>query len=425
MTGALKRAYDDGAMEDTLDPVVLAARQVALDAARIANPALADRKRARMRVSPLAFLRGAAPLFYEILAARPALATGPDGQGWLTGDLHVENFGVYRPGALLTADGSDGDEAEPEAQRAVFDLNDFDDATIGPVRLDALRLATSLLLGSRDLGESGETRIALGRALLESHSAALAGSTDEPVEPACVQALLQRVRSRSRKALLDARTVVGPAGRRFQRGPRYADLSMSLLRGVALAFPRYIASLPAEARPPASTLEVVDAAYRVAGTGSLGCVRVAVLTRGKGGADGGFIFDLKEQGAPSANALFDGPALGSAARVRTAAQLMARNPPRMLGETELEHLPCLGRRLAPQEDHLDWAHVHQNDLEPLARRLGWLAGRAHHRSLTAPLGAPWTALERATLLDRAVTLAGLHEAVYLAYCAKLPPVAPT
>src|SRR5437016_1082570 len=83
---------------DPLDPVRLAHRQLELDRERTARfPDLFARKLLRMSASPLGFLRGAAPLFYEILAARPELANGPGGEGWVVGDAHLENFGAYRP----------------------------------------------------------------------------------------------------------------------------------------------------------------------------------------------------------------------------------------------------------------------------------------------------------------------------------------
>ena len=398
-------------MIDPQDPASLAARQRYLDGTRLRLVGLAERKRARMSASPLAFLRGSARLFYEIIAARPELGAGPEATGWIAGDLHVENFGAYRPAAAVPGD----DDAE--AARAVFDLNDFDDATIGPCRLDVLRLCTSLLLGTRDLALPGTTRTELGLALIEAHAAAIAGSVDAPEQPACVQALLDRVRSRTRKLLLDDRTLSAPDGRRFARGPRYQDVSMSLWREIPLAFSRYVASIEPRERAHAEVYEVVDAAFRIAGTGSLGCLRLAVLTRGKGGVDGGFIFDVKEQGEPSASVLFAPPALGPAARVRSAALALVSHPPRMLGETELDGVPCLGRRLAPQEDRLDWSAIHKSELAPLSRHLGWLTGRAHRRALTAPLAAPFSATEQAALLGRAITLAGLHEAAYLSYCA--------
>ncbi len=48
-----------------------------------------------MSASPLAFLRGSAPLFYEMLAADPDLASGPAGEGVIQGDAHLENFGAF------------------------------------------------------------------------------------------------------------------------------------------------------------------------------------------------------------------------------------------------------------------------------------------------------------------------------------------
>src|SRR5689334_6407319 len=106
------------------------------------RPELLARKRARVAASPLAFLRGSAPFFYELLARHPELARGPDGDGWIVGDAHPENFGAYRP---------DPHGWRGERPRAVFDLNDFDEATPGaPVRLDLLRFLTGALLAARE-----------------------------------------------------------------------------------------------------------------------------------------------------------------------------------------------------------------------------------------------------------------------------------
>ena len=46
----------------------------------------------------------------------------------------------------------------------------------------------------------------------------------------------------------------------------------------------------------------MDLAFRVAGAGSLGTTRVAVLAQAKG-ADGGWLFDMKEEGIPAATVL--------------------------------------------------------------------------------------------------------------------------
>jgi hypothetical protein len=74
------------------------------------------------------------------------------------------------------------------------------------------------------------------------------------------------------------------------------------------------------------------------------------------------------------------------------------------------------RRLSPQEDKLDLARLRAIDLEPLARHLGALLGAAHRRGATRAPKRPWSDKDRGRLLSRAIALAGLHEAMYLAYC---------
>src|SRR5215475_11676347 len=81
-----------------LRPFELARWQLDRDQDRMRRMAvLLSRKQSKMSVSPFAFLRGSAPLFYRVLANAPRLAHGPDEDGMLCGDLHLENFGVYRP----------------------------------------------------------------------------------------------------------------------------------------------------------------------------------------------------------------------------------------------------------------------------------------------------------------------------------------
>lgn len=128
-----------------IDPFSLAARQIERDGASISDKATLERKRRKLSGSSHGFLRGSAILFYEVLAQRPELAEGPAGEGWIVGDMHMENIGAYR---------TDDDDV-------VFDLNDFDDALHGPWQLDVLRLTTSVLLASRAFEASGSTAVAL------------------------------------------------------------------------------------------------------------------------------------------------------------------------------------------------------------------------------------------------------------------------
>src|SRR5205807_1817456 len=104
-------------------------------------------------------------------AASPELARGPAGEGWITGDLHLENFGAYRPQSFVDEDRARGKGAKKKRAKeivATFNLNDFDDAIVGPWRFDVMRLIVSLILGARELQVRGARSIEMCEALLDA-----------------------------------------------------------------------------------------------------------------------------------------------------------------------------------------------------------------------------------------------------------------
>ena len=407
-------------------PGALADRQLLLDRERTKRfPELFVRKLQRMSTSPLAYLRGAAPLFFEILTAHPEFAEGPAGEGWIVGDMHLENFGAYRPDPLGAAD-----DASPKdsAKKVRFDLNDFDDAIVGPWRLDVLRLATSLLLGGRELGANGLVALSLCDLMLDAWARSAFDGAPLPTElPAPIATLTEQVRARSKTALLDARTTVTAGKRHFVRGPRYADLPADVVAAVPEAFGAYVTALPDEDRPHKGSLDIVDCALRIAGTGSLGGLRIAVLVKGKGGPDGGWVFDMKEQGDPSASVIVGAPTLVPADRVTTSFRACVERPPRMLGSTSIvmnaEKLSMFVRKLSPQEDKLNLRRLKGTDLPSLATYLGALLGSAHARAATK-VPKRWAAADLATIREHAIALAGLHEAIYLNLCERMRSLLP-
>jgi uncharacterized protein (DUF2252 family) len=392
-----------------MDPARLAKRQLQIDRQRTKRfPHLFDYKMKRMSNSPLAFLRGAAPLFYEIMRAGDELAAGPRGDGWIIGDAHLENFGAFRPAW----------SAVPAAARkpATFNLNDFDDAVKGPWRWDVLRLATSIILAGRELGVSGTEVLSLCERLIRSHVESAFEGAPLPPTPRAIAALVDQVAARSKKELLDARTSVQGGRRRFLRGPRYQDLPPAIAAQVPRALETYAARLAPSERPARGQLAIADAAFRIAGTGSLGALRIAVLTQGKGGVDGGWVFDLKEQLRKTSAPVTQRLRLAPAERVETACRACLVQPPRMLATTELGELSMLVRRLAPQEDKLSFGELQRADLPPLASYLGALLGRAHSLGSHGATRPSWSQTEQAEMLERSVACAGLHEAIYLELC---------
>jgi uncharacterized protein (DUF2252 family) len=274
---------------------------------------------------------------------------------------------------------------------------------------------TSLILAGRELGVSGTETLELADNLAVSYVATAFEGVPIPPPPLPVATLVERATLRSKKELLDARTTLQNGERRFLRGERYRTLPDDITTQVEQSLETYAAELDSP-RPTHTQLAVIDAAQRIAGNGSLGALRIAVLTRGKGGPDGGWVFDMKEEFAPSAYPVPRPEDLPSAERVARAYRACLEHPPRMLGTTSIGTIDLLVRRLTPQEDKLNLSQLKTDTLKPLAGYLGALLATAHVRGAERAARTAWTSSDRFELLERAVALAGLYEATYLELC---------
>jgi uncharacterized protein (DUF2252 family) len=106
------------------------------------EPDLVPVRHGRMMVSPFTFYRGAAKIMAADLSRTPVAALTAQ----LCGDAHLSNFGVF---------------ASPE-RRLVFDLNDFDETLPGPFEYDVKRMAASFAIAARNNGFSvADTRAAV------------------------------------------------------------------------------------------------------------------------------------------------------------------------------------------------------------------------------------------------------------------------
>lgn len=386
-----------------IDALDLGRRAFARDEKRMAHaPHLLAIKAKKCGVSPFAFLRGHAPLFYSILEEAPDLEDGPSGSGYIVGDAHLENFGAYRVRRART---------KKRSKPVAFDVNDFDDGCRGPHRYDVLRLATSLLLAARVYGETSAQTLDLLARLLDGYGAGAFGGR-EPRPPAIVRQLVAKVEARTSHAFLQERTRGTKARRRFVLGERYFALDPAVVAALPGALARYSAALAEPERLDPTEIELVDAAFRVAGNGSLGCLRIAALVRGR---DDGWLFDLKEEDPkPSPHRLTKVRVRDPVARVLAAFVASVAEPPSRLGRTELLGKQLLVRRLTPQEDKLDVAELGRDAFVSLVPYLGALLGKAHARAADDP-GKPHRRVDQDDLADRAIVVAGIHETACLAY----------
>ena len=102
------------------------------------QPQLVPLRMARMSASPFAFLRGAAAVMAWDLSHTPVTGI----QVMIDGDAHVNNFGLY---------------GTPQGD-VIIDVNDFDEATLGPWEWDPKRLVASVIVAASENGMSRRER---------------------------------------------------------------------------------------------------------------------------------------------------------------------------------------------------------------------------------------------------------------------------
>jgi len=295
-------------------------------------------KHKAMRTSAFTFLRGTCHLFYEDLPRAPLLRSAP--RVWVCGDLHLENFGSYK-----------GDN-----RLVYFDLNDFDEAVLAPCTWDLVRALTSILVAAASMGLGKARARNLSRLFLEAYVAAIRDGKARWVERetarGMVGKLLNSLQRRKRKTFLDGRTERTKKGRKIHLdGKRALPVSASERKRIK----KFMRAFAAR-QPDPGFFRVLDVARRIAGTGSLGVERYALLVAGKGSPDGNYLLDLK-QALPSALA----PRLkwkqpewqNEAQRVATLQRRLQAVPMAFLGPVVFDGTPFVLRGLQPVEDRVN------------------------------------------------------------------------
>ena len=364
-----------------------------------------------IRRDPFLFLRGTCHLFYERLPRDPLLRGAP--AAWLCGDLHLQNMGSYK-----------GDN-----RLVYYDINDFDEAALGPCTWDLVRLLASILVGAKSLNVSRREALELCGACADAYGAALHGGKARWIETETAQGmirdLLDGLAARTRRRLLDSRTASRGGRRRLRTDSGKALPASEAQRACVAAFMEKFAA----SQPEPRFFRLLDVARRIAGTGSLGVERYVLLVEGKGSPDRNYLLDLK-QAQPSSLV----PPLrqrqprwaNEAERVTQVQRRMQAVSQAFLRAVVLEGKPCVLRGLQPSEDRVDLGRWHgkfghlRHTLGTMGALLAWDQLRATGRQGSAIADALMAFGAKANLrkgmLELAVQCAARVEADWKDYC---------
>jgi uncharacterized protein (DUF2252 family) len=350
-----------------------------------ADPAAFQVKFRKMAASAFAFYRGTACLFYADATAGATASdqqgshhTGPfldeqTGRVWIHGDLHAENFGTY-----MDANG-----------RLTFNVNDFDEAFVGPFTWDLQRFAASVaLLGyTKALSDGQITGLVreYARAYRERVRVLAGGDPDSPAAgtkdaPTLtldtargpVLGALRSARSNTRFSLLESMTEIRDWERRFTPGGGAVELDSDTRTKVLDAFDAYIATLPGRTRFRSDAYRVKDVVgRRGVGIGSAGLPSYNILLEGHSDAlENDLVIYMKQAQTPAVSRHITDPEIRGYFRheghrtVISQRALQAHADP-WLGWTELNGTGQLVAEVSPYAVDLDWSDL--DDLDEITQ----------------------------------------------------------
>ena len=345
-------------------------------------PELAPVRHGRMMQSPFAYYRGAPAMMAADLSRTPA--TGVRLQ--ICGDAHLLNFGSF---------------ATPE-RNLVFDVNDFDETQPGPWEWDLKRLAASLVIAARTAGlteADGEAAVLSCSAAYSSEMAAMSELSAFEVWHARLDAAallaaapdrrsrrviergVSKARQRTSLQALAKLTTVRD-GRRviLDDPPLVGRLTDEQVQQAHRSVRAYLASLDADRRVLLDRYELVDAALKVVGVGSVGTRCFIVLLAGKADLDPLFL-QIKEARA-SVLAPHVGPSryANHGRRVVVGQRIMQAASDTFLGWARIDGFDFYVRQLRDMKLSVRLESVRATDLAVYGRLCGATLARAHARA---------------------------------------------
>ncbi|GAB2973092.1 DUF2252 domain-containing protein [Streptomyces pseudoechinosporeus] len=356
---------------------ILAVFDTAFGELLAADPAAFRVKFRKMAASAFAFYRGTACLFYHDIDQESAgrgggrKLSGPylderTSRVWVHGDLHAENFGTYMD--------SQG--------RLIFNVNDFDEAYVGPFTWDLKRLAASVALIGYAKALSDEQITELVRIYAASyrdriHALATGAKSDE-VPPFTLDTAqgplldaLRDARSLTRFGLLESMTEIRDFERRFAPGGGSIELDAATRYKVLAAFDGYLETLPESSLARPDSYRVKDVVGRRGiGIGSAGLPSYNILLEGATDAlENDVVIYIKQAQTPAVSRHITDPAIREYFQheghrtVISQRALQAHADP-WLGWTELDGAGQLVAEVSPYAVDLDWGDI--DDPEEIA-----------------------------------------------------------
>ena len=321
-----------------------------------------------MRGDVFRFFRGTNHLFYEDLTVNNPLPPSP--LCWLCGDMHLENFGSFK-----------GDN-----RLVYFDINDFDDALLGPAAYDVARMVCSIFIAFDSLKIDDNKANNMGQLFLKIYSEVLEKGKAYYIEPQTAKGIVRKflttVSKRKEKRILKKRTILKKDSLTiFLEHPRH----FALKDGLRKELTAYLNNWLQHNSYTPYNYQVQDVAFRMAGTGSLGLDRYLFLLKSTNQPNKHMLMEMKQsvEPAPKKYIKIQQPQWESEAeRVVNIQQRMQNIPPALLSFNRFRDKSYLIQEMQPTKDSFDFKLVRDayRDLYQVIHDMAVLTASAQIRS---------------------------------------------
>ncbi len=326
----------------------------------------------KMAASAFAFYRGSAALFYADMANDDdPFVNEQTGRVWIQGDLHAENFGTY-----MNSEGI-----------LVFDVNDFDEAYVGPFTWDLKRLVASLsLLGYQKALSDNEIQEMIST-VADSYfdQVKLFSASEETRDFALtlenttgkLQETLLEARLKTRVGMLDYFTRIENYDRCLNLGKGVASVDDETIKAIHKALEKYYETIPARKRFGKTHYHVKDIVVRKGmGIGSAGLPSYTILLEGPTQAlENDIIIYMKQSQPASPSRVISDAHIKDYFQhdghrtVISQRALQAYADP-WLGYTTLNGLGQMVAEVKPNESDLEWDEI--NEMDEILEMLNFL-----------------------------------------------------
>ncbi len=342
------------------------------------------RKVGRLAGTPFGFLRGTYHLFaFDITRGAFRKSSLLKSSGPIVADLHTENFGTFRS----------------MTNEVVYDVNDFDETTTGLYEWDLWRLATGIAIAAHDAGLPLGEGVSAVETMVRSYLAVLArmeklkkrSAFVDLVHTTTIRHLLNVAVDKSRVEFMKTIAEQPVPGKfAIRLGDKYISISAADRAEIQRALPKYLGTCIAPPKATPSRYTFQDAAFRFAGSGSLGRKRYALLL-GKGRSEPETFETLRFiEWKDSLDSSLDSqePRAGKRRAVRLIHDTLAFQvrPKRYLGYVKAFGGPMQARELGANDDRFDHKQFATTDrFRSACEVFGSVTARVH---LLATLGKP-------------------------------------